>query len=124
VIRTLFTQGISYVDILDSYLQPGLAWPPFNVERFGHDWSWNARGVYYRHYYSPHWVTADHDLWIPTTKDALFNSPAEHNRRERAKQLLQHTLDNERWNKSEYAWEADAWADVFGQMRNDPALAV
>jgi hypothetical protein len=53
----------------------------------------------------------------------MFDSPTEHNRRKRARQLLRHTLDNERWNKSEYAWEADAWADVFGQMRNDPALA-
>ncbi|KAF1970805.1 hypothetical protein BU23DRAFT_368284, partial [Bimuria novae-zelandiae CBS 107.79] len=114
----------SYADILDSYLQPGLAWPPFNFERFRRDWSWNARGIYYRHYYSPHWVTADHDLWIPTVEDAMFDSPTEHHRRERARQLLRHTLDNERWNKTEYAWEADAWADVFGQMRNDPALAV
>ncbi len=65
----------------------------------------------------------DHDLWIPTIEDALFDSPTEQNRRERAKQLLRHTLDNERWNKSEYAWEADVWADVFGHMRNDPALA-
>ena len=54
----------------------------------------------------------------------MFDSRIEHNRRERARQLLRHTLDNERWNKSEYAWEADAWVDVFGQMRNDPALAV
>ncbi|CAN9273508.1 unnamed protein product [Alternaria sp. RS040] len=51
------------------------------------------------------------------------DTPTEQNRRERAKQLLRHTLDNERWNKSEYAWEADVWADVFGQLRNDPALA-
>jgi hypothetical protein len=109
--------------LLDSYLQPGLAWPPFNFERFGREWGWNARGIYYRYYYSPHWSTVDHDMWIPAIEDALFDSPTEQNRRERAKQFVRHTLDNERWNKSEYAWEADVWADVFGQMRNDPALA-
>ena len=32
-------------------------------------------------------------------------------------------LDNARWNKSEYGWEADAWSDVFGQMRDDPVIA-
>jgi len=37
--------------------------------------------------------------------------------------LLRHNLNNARWKKSEYAWEADAWNDVFGQMRNDPVIS-
>ncbi|KAF1959956.1 hypothetical protein CC80DRAFT_440179 [Byssothecium circinans] len=105
------------------YLLPGKAMPPYSMERFGRDWSWNARGVYYRHHYSPHWVTADHDLWIPTIDDSMFDDPTEDHRRARARNFLLHVMDNERWNKAEYAWEADAWTDVFGQMRNDPALA-
>ncbi|EXM24013.1 hypothetical protein FOTG_08948 [Fusarium oxysporum f. sp. vasinfectum 25433] len=32
--------------------------------------------------------------------------------------------DRRKWAKSEYAWEADAWKDVFGMMRDDPVLAV
>ncbi|KAI9813027.1 MAG: hypothetical protein M1832_006418 [Thelocarpon impressellum] len=28
------------------------------------------------------------------------------------------------WNKSEYAWEADAWSDVFGKIRDEPLLVM
>ncbi|KAJ4045974.1 hypothetical protein NW761_007987 [Fusarium oxysporum] len=38
--------------------------------------------------------------------------------------MVKHILQNEKWAKSEYAWEADAWKDVFGMMRDDPVLAV
>ncbi|KAH7371953.1 hypothetical protein BKA66DRAFT_443745 [Pyrenochaeta sp. MPI-SDFR-AT-0127] len=107
----------------DFYLQPGQACVTSLYEKFGRDWSWNARGVYYRQFHSPLWVTADHSLWIPTVDYSMFDDPMEEHRRTRAKKFLRHALDNERWNKSEYAWEADAWTDVFGQMRNDPALA-
>jgi hypothetical protein len=53
-----------------------------------------------------------------------WHHPDEEWRRTRARRFLKHTLDNERWKKAEYAWEADAWTDVFGLMRDDPLLAV
>ncbi|KAH7396561.1 hypothetical protein DE146DRAFT_657073 [Phaeosphaeria sp. MPI-PUGE-AT-0046c] len=108
------------------YLNPNprTAWPASWHERFHRDWSWNARGVYYRHHYSPHWVTGDHTLWLPTVDHGMFDRHDELPRRVRARTFLHHVLDNKRWVKSEYAWEADAWSDVFGHMRNDPALAV
>jgi len=84
----------------------------------------NARGIYYRHYYSPGWVTAGHDLWLPSLDAVDWMDPTEKGRRRRARVFVKHVLENEKWNKSEYAWEADAWHDVFGQMRNDPVLAV
>ncbi|KAH8704608.1 hypothetical protein GQ44DRAFT_777887 [Phaeosphaeriaceae sp. PMI808] len=105
------------------FLNPGQAWPVFSHEIFHRDWSWNARGVYYRHYNSPRWVTGDHTLWVPTIDHGIFDHPHERSRRERARNFLGHALDNKRWVKSEYAWEADAWTDVLGQMRNDPTLA-
>ncbi|KAH7086177.1 hypothetical protein FB567DRAFT_549691 [Paraphoma chrysanthemicola] len=105
------------------YLIPGLSLAASMCAAFHRDWSWNARGVYYRHYYSPHWITGDHTLWIPTIDHDMFDHPQERPRRERAQRLLRHALDNKRWTKSEYAWEADAWSDVFGQIRDDPALA-
>ncbi|KAK4041587.1 hypothetical protein C8A01DRAFT_45244 [Parachaetomium inaequale] len=45
-------------------------------------------------------------------------------RRTRARRFVRHIVDNERWKKVEFAWEADAWTDVFGLMRDDPLLAV
>ena len=93
------------------------------VDSCGEDWRWNARGVYYRHFYSPEWVTEGHDLWIPEVNSQSLESSANNSLKERAKTFLIHALNNEDWNKSEYAWEADAWSDVFGQMRNDPLVA-
>jgi hypothetical protein len=84
----------------------------------------NARGIYYRHYYSLEWVSADHNLWLPSLDICEWSQPSEEPRRVRARRLLKHILDNEKWNKSEYAWDADALTDVFGQMRDDPSLAV
>ncbi|KAK4234590.1 hypothetical protein C8A03DRAFT_47120 [Achaetomium macrosporum] len=89
----------------------------------------NARGIYYRHHYSPGWVTADHSLWLPSLhgdngENNNWNHPREERRRKRARIFLKHVLDNEQWKKAEYAWEADAWTDVFGLMRDDPLLAV
>jgi hypothetical protein len=107
----------------NSFLNPGQAWPPSSHELFHRDWSWNARGVYYRHYDSPQWVTGDHTLWVPTIDHGMFDHPHEISRRARARTFLYHALDNKRWSKSEYAWEADAWTDVLGQMRDDPTLA-
>lgn len=98
--------------------------PPQVVDRFADEWGMNARGIYYRHYYSPGWVTADHSLWLPSLQGENWNGGAEKSRRIRARSFLKHALDNERWNKSEYAWEADAWTDVFSLMRNDRALSV
>jgi hypothetical protein len=92
-------------------------------DRFSKDWQWNARGVYYRHFYSAEWVAPGHELWLPRL-DVDWNDSAETDRRARAQNLLRHALDNETWHKSEYAWETDAWSDVFGQMRDDPILAV
>ncbi|KAH6879556.1 hypothetical protein B0T10DRAFT_520192 [Thelonectria olida] len=106
------------------YLRPGSLETPYFVDRFGADWGMNARGIYYRHYYSPGWVTADHNLWLPSLDGVDWNHHAEEGRRARSKTFVQHVLSNEEWVKSEYAWEADAWTDVFGLMRDDPALAV
>jgi hypothetical protein len=96
---------------------PGLS------RRFGVDWGHNARGIYYRHYYSPGWVTAGHSLWLPSLDGIDWNDEMEHSRRQRAKAFLRSNVDNERWPKSEYAWEADAWNHVFGRIRDDPVIS-
>ena len=93
------------------------------VRRYGQDWDLNAKGIYYRHHYSSHWVTDGRKLWVPSVQDLDWDNPSEEPRRARARTFVRHALDNEKWNKSEYAWEADAWSDVFGQMRNDPTIA-
>ncbi|KAG2026542.1 hypothetical protein GB937_001322 [Aspergillus fischeri] len=106
------------------YLTPNNIADPRMIEQFGADWGLNARGIYYRHFYSPGWVTSDHELWLPSLDGIDWNNFSESSRRSRAETFLKHVLNNERWKKSEYAWEADAWTDVFGQMKNDPVLAV
>lgn len=85
------------------------------IERFGADWGLNARGIYYRHHYSPGWVSFGHNLWMPSLDGIDWKHFSESSRCSRAETFLKHVLNNERWKKSEYAWEADAWADVFGQ---------
>lgn len=116
--------SLDMILICARYLQPGRLVPPSLIDRFGAEWGMNARGIYYRHYYSSGWVTADHNLWLPSLHSEDWNHRAEKSRRTRAQIFLKHVLDNEKWNKSEYPWEADAWTDVFGPMRNDPLLAV
>ncbi|KAH1524301.1 hypothetical protein KXX29_003248 [Aspergillus fumigatus] len=106
------------------YLTPNNIADPRMIEQFGADWGLNARGIYYRHFYSPGWVTSDHELWLPSLDGIDWNHFSESSRLSRAEAFLKHVLNNERWKKSEYAWEADAWSDVFGQMKNDPVLAV
>lgn len=93
-------------------------------ERVGPDWGLNARGIYYRDYFSSAYVTSGHNLWLPSLHDTHWSDPSEDGRRVRAERFLKHTLDNERFKTSEYAWEADAWQDVFGLLREDPVLAV
>ncbi|KAK4222882.1 hypothetical protein QBC38DRAFT_518197 [Podospora fimiseda] len=90
------------------YLIPGNVLNPGLLERNGEDWRWNARGVYYRH-------------WFNTEID--WEDDGEMERRRRAKRCLKHATNNARWNKSEYGWEADTWGDIFGQIRDDPAVA-
>ncbi|KAH7127904.1 hypothetical protein B0J13DRAFT_564709 [Dactylonectria estremocensis] len=106
------------------YLRPGSSMPLGLCERYRHDWGLNAEGIYYRHHFSHHWVEGfERKLWVPSVAALDWNLETESTRRQRAKKFVKHALDNEKWNKSEYAWEADAWSDVFGQMREDPLLA-
>ena len=43
-------------------------------------------------------------------------------RRQRACVAASHALRNEQWNKSQFAWDADARSDIFGQIKDDPLL--
>lgn len=106
------------------YLPPGQLLPPGEVQGNGPDWSWNARGVYYRHHLSHHWQLKDHPLWVPSIHAQKHASSAKKEQlRRRARRVVKHAQHNEQWARSEYAWEADAWADVFGKLRDDPIVA-
>jgi hypothetical protein len=109
---------------LTSDFDPKQEYPPFMVDAWRQDWTLNARGIYYRDDYSPCHVTMGRKIWVPTLEYADWDEPGQVDRRKRARLMAEHNISNETWIKSEYAWEADAWADVFGEMRNDPVLAM
>jgi len=101
-----------------------MVYPPSIYDMLRQEWTLNARGIYYKDSYSPDRVTIGRKVWVPSLDNIDWDAPGEVLRRKRAQMIAEHNLNNEMWNKSEYAWEADAWSDVFGEMRNDPVLAV
>ena len=100
----------------------------------GPDWVLNARGIYYHDRFSvphttvttppPSSLVKNRTLFIPTCKDLDWDDSGEVSRRARARVAARHAASHEVWNKSEYAWEADAWSDVFGKIRDDPLLVM
>lgn len=92
------------------------------IDNWGKEYALNARGIYYRDYFSKDLVTGTRKVWIPSLEGIDWNAANEQIRRERASNLVEHSVRNEKWKKSEYAWEADAWSDVFGGMRADLCL--
>ncbi|KAH8802943.1 hypothetical protein F5884DRAFT_491038 [Xylogone sp. PMI_703] len=105
-------------------LNPTIRYPPHMIDIFGKDYALNARGIYYIDFFRPELVTVDRKVWIPSFEDIDWEAPSERRRRKRARIMVKHNNDNETRHKSEYAWEADAWADVFNEMRDDPILEV
>lgn len=101
---------------------PELRYPPHLIDIYGKEYGLNAHGIYYHHYFKPEFVTLDRKVWIPTLEAMNWEDSNECDRRRRARILLKHNINNETRHKSEFAWEADAWADVFNEMRNDPYL--
>jgi hypothetical protein len=94
------------------------------IDSFGKEYASNARGIYYVNEFWQNLVTVGRKVWVPSFEDTDWDGPSELNRRKRARTMMEHNIDNETRHKSEYAWEADAWADVFSEMRNDPCLEV
>jgi hypothetical protein len=78
------------------------------------------QGIFY-HDTPPSHKYAKH-LFIPTTDDKDWNSPGEYTRRRFARRAVKHASRNTISNRSEFSWEADAWIDVFGRLRDDPCL--
>ncbi|KAH8599477.1 hypothetical protein B0O99DRAFT_724679 [Bisporella sp. PMI_857] len=101
---------------------PTMVYPPNMIDNYGKEYALNSRGIYYSHEYRPELVTIDRKVWVPSFEKVDWEEPSEGDRRRRARIAVEHNIDNGTRRKSEYAWEADAWADVFNQMRNDPCL--
>ena len=101
-----------------------MQYPPSMIDSYGKYYALNARGIYYFNDVRPNLVTVGRKVWIPSFEDIDWEHPSTADRRKRACIIKKHNIDNETRHKSEYAWEADVWADVFNKMRNDPCLEV
>jgi hypothetical protein len=110
--------------LLTRPLNPKQTIPPSMIDKYGKDYVLNARGIYYYNDFRPELVTVGREVWTPSLEGVDWEDPSEWSRRRRARIITEHNIDNETRHKSEYAWEADAWADVFNRMRNDPCLEV
>ncbi|KAF1808088.1 hypothetical protein P152DRAFT_371413, partial [Eremomyces bilateralis CBS 781.70] len=106
------------------FLDPTIQYPPGLLDLVRKDFALNARGIYYHQFYKPMFVKSSRSIWIPTLEDLNWNDPREADRRRRARRFAEHNRNNELWKKSEYPWDADAWSDVFGQIRDDPYLTM
>ncbi len=101
---------------------PKMEYPPNILDNWGQDFALQAQGIYYLSDFSDEAVWYDRKVWVPTLCEQDEETPETVDRRVRAKTLASHSQNNEAWCKSEFAWEADAWADIFGPMRHDPSL--
>lgn len=64
------------------------------------------------------------ETFTPSFDGIDWNSPKERVRKFRARVFAEHAKQNRKFQMSEFIWEADAWRDAFGNMRNDPLLAM
>lgn len=99
-----------------------MTYPPSMIDSRGKEYTINARSIYYRNNFSQDFVTCTRKGWVPSLAGLDWNAANEQHRRERADVLVSHNIRSEMRRKSEYAWEADAWSDVFGGMREDICL--
>lgn len=94
------------------------------LQNFGKDYALQVQGIYYRNRFSGDLVTSNRQVWVPALSVNELKSRATLPRQARAEVFARHSRNNETWHKSEHAWEADAWSDVFRLMRDDPCLAM
>jgi hypothetical protein len=108
-----------FADLLLRFFDPSTIYPPTMIGTWGKDYALNARGIYYRHNFSQEWVTSNRKVWVPSLEGIDWDSPEERHQRHLARKVQIHSIRNGRRRSSEYAWEADAWSDVFGRLRDD-----
>jgi hypothetical protein len=116
---------ICSIDPLSRDFDPKMTYPPSMISNCSQDYILNCRGIYYRDCFSTGNVLANRKVWIPSLPPTtLKNTPENRERLSRAKVFAAQSRNNESWCKSEYAWEADAWSQVFGKMRDDCCLSM
>ena len=123
-----------------SWFVPGQKLKSSVIRHWGTDYADNARGIYYSDdlrgidrlnimnrnpirfdwYYEK--VLSSRNVFIPSFRNLHWSEAHEAERRSRASVASQHALQNSSWNKSEFAWDADARNDIFGKIKEDPVL--
>ena len=125
-----------------SWLNPRTKYPSAHLRRFGDDFADNARGIYYAdglkaadksHLlddlssteafdYVHRRVLKYRNTFIPSFDNLDWNDPRQKARRKQAVTASSNAISNGLWNRSEFAWDADARSDIFGPFRNDCRL--
>ena len=123
-----------------SWFDPSIAFPSGLLRHWAEDFAENARGIYYADdlraldrskisFGDPKEfdciypkVLEERNIFIPSLKGQDWNSPEERDRRKRASLASSHAMENGMWDKSEFAWDADARNDIFSAMRADPRV--
>ena len=127
-------------DRLPRWFDPTTDAAPALGRFWGVDFAENARGIYYADglrgidrlniseddsskydWYYPK-LLSQRNTFVPSLKGIDWNSLAEVGRKTRSDIAWQHALSNSTWNKSEFAWDADARCDIFGKIREDRRL--
>ncbi|PVH83821.1 hypothetical protein DL98DRAFT_454426 [Cadophora sp. DSE1049] len=106
------------------HITPGVNYPPKIVNELGKDIAQSSQGIYYYDSFHPTRVPDNRNVFVPSIEGVNWEGSEEDGRRERALAVERHMINNETFHKSEYAWEADAWADIFGHIRDDNQLVI
>lgn len=99
-------------------------YPQKATKDFVQDIAQTSQGIYYYDSFQEDRIPEDRKLFVPSIEGVNWDSCEENSRRERARMVERHMINNETFNKSEFAWEADAWADIFGFLRDDNQLVI
>jgi hypothetical protein len=87
---------------------------------WGKDYALQAQGIYYRPKYSQDLTECDWTIWRPEVSTVESDMLEKTVVQLQARSFAKRARKNELWAKTEYTWDANAFADVFRSIGDDP----